>query len=479
MRDRILKLFLWTLLIFLTACAGGQVSSEQKRSPKQPTIKLKLHRLSMEITRPDDAYFSRVKGSRKLYVQANTPYTTVYQYDLRDLGAKPRAKRKRGPRYRKLLSGSQRGSYYLHGLLWQPGHKKDYPLLISNQNENESGIRIKKLFVSKKRKSFARDVDPNPQNEKYNSVRTGDFNGDGYQDILAGYNTVNVVPGKTKGTQHDITFYLYLGNQRGQYRFKQKLEVKDFHPSGRTIADFDGDGRDDLIAVDVCTLKHTFTILCSDKARKAKPRVYVISFVNGRLKLSRKIRFKEKNIDHTPLLFVDMNKDRRLDIVIGYRDKSRESQGGHVNECCFVYLNRGPNKSFRKKTINMLDSLMFGNHPDLDGDGEAEFFTYDSKSYELWSIENEQFKKRRLRLIWDDHKPIVLGSVYDHYDFDGDGDEDLIFMSGTTITKIRKNAAGEIVKKTVTSPIYLAENLTKQVKKKRKQKRKQKRKNKK
>ena len=68
-----------------------------------------------------------------------------------------------------------------------------------------------------------------------------------------------------------------------------------------------------------------------------------------------------------------------------------------------------------------------------------------------------------------------LGSIYDHYDFDGDGDEDLIFMSGTTTTKIHKNAAGEIVKKTVTSPIYLAENLTKQVKKKRKRKQKRKR----
>jgi hypothetical protein len=72
------------------------------------------------------------------------------------------------------------------------------------------------------------------------SVTVGDFNGDGHVDLAAA-NGGNSYP---DGTSDSVSIILGVGD--GTFRSAQKFRVGDF-PSSVTVADFNGDGRLDLV----------------------------------------------------------------------------------------------------------------------------------------------------------------------------------------------------------------------------------------
>ena len=88
-------------------------------------------------------------------------------------------------------------------------------------------------------------VSPGSGNAFYNKVKySGDFNGDGFKDIIVVYEK----SGKKKKKFASVYLNDGLRNGTSTFHFHQEIEL-DIHTESLQVADFNGDGRDDMVTV--------------------------------------------------------------------------------------------------------------------------------------------------------------------------------------------------------------------------------------
>lgn len=447
-------------------------------SPAGPPgpIRLRLHLLSNEVTGlyngPHRAFFARVAGQRSAYISTQGP-GAVYHYDLRDLGANPQL-RSAEPRYRKLYGDLARGTVALQGVLNDAQHTVATPLVVTAEHAGATKpVVLLERLVEGPSKLFApRPVDPKPRNSKYQFAYIGDFNGDGHRDVIATY----AAPVSKKGpVRMAMTLYLYGGGPSGQLRYLSQLHFDDFHAGEPVVTDLDGDKRDELLLVDDCSVRGNLLMFCSGEYRAGSPlgpTVVVVEQTNNALHVRHSQRL-DRAMTSYPLVVADLDGDGRRDLLTGV---TADREGAYPYQDQALLYRGQPDGRFAEGQTLPLGRFDWSQDVDFDGDGRAEVVHAGLRSWIVWRLNEPAAGSRagssaqgaaaqpamqkcpvELALgpgVSVDH---LGGWITDRFDFDGDGDVDLL-MVGQELT--RRRGKEPTVK---SSPIFLVENLTPQV----------------
>jgi hypothetical protein len=420
-------------------------------------FKLRLHALSTEVVGGygglQQAFFSRVKGQRTAFVSTQGP-GAVYLYDFADLGANPRP----GPpptRYRPLYGDLPRGTVRLDGVLNDRDHTTATPIIVTAEHEGErkATVRLQRLVPTPDGRAQPVQVDPRPRNAKYQMGHLGDFDGDGQQDAIATFAGPVTEQGKVRLA---MTLYLYAGGPGGRLQFKHQLLLDDHYTGDPFVLDFDGDGRDELMLLNDCSIRGAYTMFCkggygawNDEGTRLK----VIGQIGDRLQVRQELRF-DASFAALPLVVADFDGDRRVDVLSGVRGNQ---DGNHPYlDQALLYFGQ-PDGGLRELRLPM--TRHDWNHAvDLDGDGAHELFAAGWQDWSLWRYRDGAFQREVLEL---EGRPPGQGGdlngwLSDRYDFDGDGDEDLL-VRGRGVGRRYPNGGAPLK-----ATMWLAENLTPQ-----------------
>lgn len=426
-------------------------------TPAPVKFKLRLHALSTEVVGGygglQQALFNRVKGQRTAYVSTQGP-GAVYLYNFDDLGANPRT----GPaptRYRRLYGDLPRGTVRLDGVLNDRDRSTATPLIVTAEHDGErkATVRLQRLAPTADGRAEPVPIDPRPRNPKYQGGHLGDFDGDGQQDAIATFAGPVTEQGKTRLA---MTLYLYAGGPGGRLQFKHQLLLDDHYTGDPFVLDFDGDGRDELMMVNDCSVRGAYTMFCQGGYgawNDDGTRLKVIGQVGDRLQVRQELRF-DASFAAFPLVVADFDGDRRVDVLSGVRGH-KDGNHPYLDEA-LVYFGQ-PNGALREVRLPM--TRHDWNHAtDLDGDGAHELFAAGWRGWHLWRYRDGAFQRETLELegMPPGSRADLAGWLTDRFDFDGDGDEDLLVKGH------EQGGRGTRGDPPVKATMWLAENLTPQ-----------------
>jgi hypothetical protein len=425
-------------------------------------LRLRVHQVGTHVSDRSNSvergYFSRLPGQRAAYVSTGGP-GAVHHYDLSDVGANPRP-RAGGPRNRLMYGDLPRGTVGFEGMLTDVRRGTEVPLVVTAEHANarRAEVLLERLLPTPTGGHAPSPIDPRPRNAKYQSASVGDFNGDALPDLVA----FNVTPVTNRGPVRLVTtLYFYQGGGDGQFRFVNQLELDRHYADDVRVVDLDGDGRDELVMLNGCTVRGGYVMFCTPPDNPGDPRgsgVVVVDHAEGRLRARPTLWF-DRSFVGEPLVIADLDGDGRRDIASGVNEV--RSEGNFRVDQMLVYLAQ-PDGTFTERRLANIPRTDWQSHADLDGDGRAEIVDVSWNQVTVWSYRDGALTRQpvELDLVTPDARGRMAGLITDRYDFDHDGDEDLL-VAGISIGRPR-GAAGDPGPMTAECPVWVLENVTEQ-----------------
>lgn len=277
----------------------------------------------------------------------------------------------------------------------------------------------------------------------FSSTHAADFDGDGRVDLVAVQQVPSYQrPGATSDVP-DAFVHLFLGGPRDLVP-KDVLDMKNTDVLATRPVDLGGNGRFEL----------PFLVPGRE--------VSVIEYKGGGLS-RRKLIALAPDTSWNFFDFGDVDGDHSVDFLVSYTTKASP-----FGLCCDVYLGdgRGGFGKRQRAEVGPPNAPVAVFQPlsrliDLDGDGRDELLTRRGRDLEAWSHRKDgRFESRIVR--FDDPSGRFLSDrdpqsckVYDVYDFDDDGDLDM--SCGERSQSAQYDVRGE--PGPAQSPLFLLENL--------------------
>jgi hypothetical protein len=248
---------------------------------------------------------------------------------------------------------------------------------------------------------FSELILSNPQNDDlmHDIIAIGDVNGDGYDDILIG--VMRLQTGTWNSVNRTVKPILLMYNPtQNTYEVSQTFKsVASSHiwPRQGSIADFDGDGRNDIFIGDTGVDGGSYN--CGNQ------NSLVLNKASGMMNASSQL---PQYNDYTHgLVFADFNKDGKSDALVLNSPYIR-------NDICSVNGIRYTNKSY----------LVSGG-------------SFSETALTLQSNDLDQFGQSVLNLLNTDHGEHFVGSSTD---LNGDGIPDIVTGNNGSVTILESNS---------------------------------------
>ncbi len=403
------------------------------------------------------ARFSRLPGQRVAYVSTASA-GAVFRYDLRDLGANP-APRVADPRGTLMYGDLPRGTVHFEGMLTDRQRATEHPLVVTAEHAGarRAVVLLERLLPTATGAYAPSPIDPRPRNDKYQWARLGDFDGDGREDIVAFNSTPVVNRGPVRLA---TTMYLYQGAADGAFRFVSQLVLDHHYSEDPRVVDLDGDGRDELVMINDCTVRGSYVMFCSPPGNPGAPQgagMVVVEQSGGVLR-ARPTQWFDPVFSASPMVVADLDGDGRKDIASGVIERNGDSNR-HVDGV-LVYYGQADG-TFASRRYPEIPRGTWSDGVDLDGDGCTELLHVGWNEVTVWGLRDRTPTRQpvALELSAPNARGEFAGLVSDHYDFDHDGDEDLLVAGLGVGIRRPGQTTGSVL---IHGPLWLIENLTEQ-----------------
>lgn len=223
----------------------------------------------------------------------------------------------------------------------------------------------------------------------------GDFNGDGYKDIISGSDSVN-------------SAYIFIGNGDGTFKALTTVSAT-FSGGYQAVADFNGDGKDDFIST---------TYFGNNSG------AFEVYFGNGDGTFSEVLQGTENSTGSVALLAVvgDFNNDGLSDFATGENGSAGTT----------VYLSNG-NGTFRISTTITNAVAYTMTTGDFNNDGNLDILSSNGSGSQRLMLGNGNGTFRSGSLIYRGFSGAIEQSAVD---VNGDGKLDIVTSSGATAIEV-------------------------------------------